>query len=194
MFATGASASSASTGTALTFNLPAANGTYTLRLFFADPNANANNQTLFNIVANGTTLVSNYDTFKAAGGKNIAVELDLTVTVTGGKGLTLSLVSAGGYYARLRQRHRARPPGHRRRRRTNREHPGLHQQRPDLVADRQRRADQPLRRGPVHLDRRPHHHRRHRTDPRHLRHPGRHLAAVTAGRTAAPASTSTTRR
>ncbi len=81
---------------------------------------------MFNIVVNGATLSSNYDVFKAAGGKNKAVELDLTVTATGGNGINLSLVSVSGYYGafvnaiELDQTVAGRGGG------ADREYPGLH--------------------------------------------------------------------
>ena len=101
LFATGAEASNATAGTALDFDLPVANGTYTLRLYFDDPTATAAGQRVFNIVANGTTLVSDYDVFAATGAKNTAVELDLTVNVTGGSGLNLDFVNVSGFYGAL---------------------------------------------------------------------------------------------
>ena len=77
-----------------------ADGTYTLRLFFADPSASGIGQRKFDIVVNGTTLVSGYDPYAATGVQNQATELDVTVTVTGGKGLALDLVNntTGGAY------------------------------------------------------------------------------------------------
>ena len=98
LFANGAEAANATPGTALNFALPAANGGYTLRLFFADANSTAAGQDVFNIVVNGTTLVANYDAFAAAGGQNKAVELDLPVNVSGGTGVNLSFVNASGTY------------------------------------------------------------------------------------------------
>jgi Ca2+-binding RTX toxin-like protein len=100
LFASGTSVSS-TTGTALNYDLSVANGTYTLRLYFADPNATAIGQRVFNVVVNGTTMVANYDIFKTAGGENKGVELDLTVTATGGNGINLSLVSDGTSYGAM---------------------------------------------------------------------------------------------
>ena len=100
LFATGVDVSS-NTGTSLSYDLPVANGAYTLRLFFADPNTSTAGYRLFNVVVNGVTLVTNYDIAKAAGGENIAVELDLTVTAAGGTGINLSLVSQGGDYGAM---------------------------------------------------------------------------------------------
>ena len=59
----------------------------------ADPSATGTGQRMFDVVANGTTLVLGYDPYAAAGAQNKAVELDVTVTVTGGKGLALNLVN-----------------------------------------------------------------------------------------------------
>ena len=63
--------------------------------------ATAAGQRVFNVIVNGTTMVADYDIYKAAGGENIAVELDLTVTATGGNGIDLSLVSVSGYYGAM---------------------------------------------------------------------------------------------
>ena len=68
-------------------------------MFFADPQATAVGQRVFNVIVNGKTLAANYDVFKMAGGENKAVELDLTVTATGGTGISLSLAYVSGYYA-----------------------------------------------------------------------------------------------
>ena len=92
LFSSGAYADNGA-GAKLSFLLPVADGTYTLRLFFADTAASAVGQRVFDIVGNGTTLVSGYDVVQAAGGENKAVELDVTVTVAGGKGLELDLVN-----------------------------------------------------------------------------------------------------
>jgi hypothetical protein len=98
LFTNGAQANDSNPGTALDFALPATNGSYTLRLYFADPNSTAPGQDVFDVVVNGKTMVSEYDVFLAAGGQNMAVELDLAVTASGGKGIDLSLVSVAGQY------------------------------------------------------------------------------------------------
>ena len=94
LFQTGVAANSG-TGNELSFQLPVADGTYTLRLFFADPTASGAGQRVFDVVGNGTTLVSGVDVFAATGVQNQAYELDVTVTVTGGHGLSLNLVNDG---------------------------------------------------------------------------------------------------
>ena len=97
LFTTAAEASSANAGQSLNFNLPVPNGGYTLTLYFADPQATASGQTVFNIVANGTTLQSNYDIFAAAKAAyndgHHAVSLTLNVTISGGQGLALDFVN-----------------------------------------------------------------------------------------------------
>jgi hypothetical protein len=47
--------------------------TYTIRLHFAEIYWNSAGQRLFNVAINGTTVLSNFDIFAAAGGKNIAI-------------------------------------------------------------------------------------------------------------------------
>ena len=88
LFSSGADLSSATAGQQLNFQLPVANGSYTMTLYFADPSANAAGQRVFNIVANGQTLQANYDIFAAAntqfGDGNHAVSLSFNVTVAGG--------------------------------------------------------------------------------------------------------------
>jgi hypothetical protein len=105
LFSTAANLSSNTTGQGLDFQLPVANGTYTLNLYFADPQANAAGQRVFNIVANGVTLQANYDIFAAAkaqyGDGYHAVSLTFTVTVTGGHGLALDFVNASTAYGAL---------------------------------------------------------------------------------------------
>ena len=98
LFSTGADLSSATAGQGLDFQLPVANGTYTMTLYFADPSANAAGQRVFSIVANGVTLDANFDIFAAAktayGNGNHAVSATFAVTVTGGQGLALDFVNA----------------------------------------------------------------------------------------------------
>jgi parallel beta-helix repeat protein len=101
LFKYGSDASNSTPGTALNYFLPATSGTYTLRLFFAEPQASASGQRVFNVVVNGVTMQANYDVFSAAGGENKGVELDLTVgteTLNGVTGIALSFVNVSGYY------------------------------------------------------------------------------------------------
>ena len=134
----------ATAGQGLTFQLPVANGSYTLTLYFADPSANAAAQRVFNIVANGETLEANYDVFAAAkaqyGNGNHAVSLSFPVTVTGGEGLALDFVNAAGL-RRTGQRYRARAGECRRHRFAHR-----HRRRcPPMAARRGRRSPRACR-------------------------------------------------
>jgi len=85
-------------GQSVDFQMPVADGSYTLRLFFAETQANANGYRLFNIVVNGQTMMSNVDIFKLAGGLDKAYEIDLSVSASGGTGIALQLANSGGYY------------------------------------------------------------------------------------------------
>jgi hypothetical protein len=55
-------------------------GSYTLRLHFAEIYWNQANARLFNVIANGTTLLSNFDVFATAGGKSRAIVESFPVT------------------------------------------------------------------------------------------------------------------
>src|SRR5439155_9301565 len=53
---------------------------YTVRLHFAEIYWTAVGQRLFNVAINGTQVLSSYDIFKGAGGKNVAVAKTFTAT------------------------------------------------------------------------------------------------------------------
>lgn len=58
-----------------------ANGSYTLKLHFAEPTMTASNRRVFSVQAQGQTVLSNFDIFKEAGLKNAIVKtFDVTVT------------------------------------------------------------------------------------------------------------------
>ncbi len=76
----------------LTYAFPIPDGNYTLRLHFVEPTFGVG-QRLINIVGNGTVLVSNYDIAAASGGLFRANVQEVNVTVAGGLGLNLDLVS-----------------------------------------------------------------------------------------------------
>ncbi len=99
LFSSGAVAGDNNVGTALNFALQVADGTYTLRLFFADPSAYNTGLRLMNIVVNGTTLVTKFDVYAHAGASDKATELDLTVTASGGSGIALSLITQNSGWA-----------------------------------------------------------------------------------------------
>ena len=80
----------------IAYGIPLADGNYQVKLLFDDPDSTAVGQRKFDIVANGTTVQSNYDIFAAAGGANKAVAYTLDTSATGGKGLRIDLMLKTG--------------------------------------------------------------------------------------------------
>jgi N-acetylneuraminic acid mutarotase len=76
----------------LTFAIGVPNGTYTLRLHFAETSKNAAGQRLFDIVVENVTLATNYDIFAQAAGRWKAAVYQANVTITDGV-LNLNLIS-----------------------------------------------------------------------------------------------------
>lgn len=66
------------------YQFPVPNGTYTLTMKFAELYWTAPGKRVFNIVVNGQTVVQNFDEFAAAGGRFIAVDRSVPVTVSTG--------------------------------------------------------------------------------------------------------------
>ncbi len=88
------SSASYGVGNTLSYNLPVPDGTYTIRLDFADPNDSAEGQRTFDIQLQGSTVASAYDIYQAAGDlDNKATQFTYTFTVTGGQGINLNLVN-----------------------------------------------------------------------------------------------------
>jgi hypothetical protein len=79
-------------GTSFSYNIPTANGSYTLRLHFAETGVSASNQRLFHVDVNGSRVLSNFDLFVAAGGANRALVQSFPVNVTNGN-LTILFTS-----------------------------------------------------------------------------------------------------
>ncbi|MGO9468528.1 MAG: malectin domain-containing carbohydrate-binding protein, partial [Isosphaeraceae bacterium] len=67
-----------------------ASASYTLRLHFADPTSTAAGQRQFDVSVNGTTALTNFDIFAAAGGADQAVVESLAVTASAQGQLTIS--------------------------------------------------------------------------------------------------------
>lgn len=65
------------------YSIPVQNGTYTLYLKFMEPYETAVGQRIFSVSANGATIISNLDIYSQVG-KNTALQLSFTVTVTNG--------------------------------------------------------------------------------------------------------------
>jgi hypothetical protein len=75
-----------------------AGASYTLRLDFADPNATATGQRVFNVNVNGTTLLSNFDVFAAAGAQGKATAQSLAVTADASGQIAVEFVYVSGSY------------------------------------------------------------------------------------------------
>ena len=87
-------AASGGQGNTLSYRLPVPDGTYTIRLDFADDNSYYEGQRVFDVNLQGSTVQSAYDIFQAAGDvADKATELTFTVTASGGSGIALDLVN-----------------------------------------------------------------------------------------------------
>ena len=73
-----------------------ANGKYNVTLKFAETYWSSAGKRIFNVAINGSTVLSNFDIFAAAGGENIALDKTFPVTVTGGS-ITIALSSVTNY-------------------------------------------------------------------------------------------------
>lgn len=74
------------------YAIPVSNGSYTVKLYFAEIYATGANQRKFNVTAEGTQILTNYDIFADAGGANKAVVKSFPVTVNDGQ-LNLNFIS-----------------------------------------------------------------------------------------------------
>ena len=87
-------AAPAGIGNTLSYRLPVPDGTYTIRLDFADDSAYYEGQRVFDVNLQGTTVQAGYDIFQAAGDvADRATQLTFTVTASGGNGIALDLVN-----------------------------------------------------------------------------------------------------
>ncbi len=84
-------------GAQFSYAEPVANGTYVLILLFAEIQGNTTGQRTFNVTANGTQILTNYDIYQNIGAANTAVVkgFPVPVTVTNGQ-FTLSLAGVTG--------------------------------------------------------------------------------------------------
>ncbi len=69
---------------AFTYSIAAANGSYSLTLYFAEPAMTKAGQRKFNVFAEGKTLLSSFDVF-AAGGAKTAVTRTFSISIADGK-------------------------------------------------------------------------------------------------------------
>jgi beta-galactosidase len=82
-------------GSAFSYQIPMANGTYKVTLGFLEPSATTAGQRVFNVDANGVRQITSLDVFAAAGAKNTAIARSFTVTVSDGM-LTLGFTGVTG--------------------------------------------------------------------------------------------------
>lgn len=82
-------------GSAFSYQIPKANGNYTVTLGFLEPTATAAGQRVFNVAANGVSQIANLDVFSVAGAKNTAIARSFPVTVSNGT-LTLNFTGVVG--------------------------------------------------------------------------------------------------
>ncbi|MBC7883172.1 MAG: malectin [Anaerolineae bacterium] len=82
-------------GSSFGYSVPVANGSYTLNLYFAEIFYTSTGKRVFNVAAQGKTVLSNFDIVAAAGGANRAVVKSIPVTVTNGV-LSVNLTSVVG--------------------------------------------------------------------------------------------------
>lgn len=80
----------------LFYGVPLQDGSYRVTLLFDEAYVSAAGQRVFDIVANGATVASNFDVYAAAGGANKAIGYTFAATASGGSGITLDLRSKIG--------------------------------------------------------------------------------------------------
>ena len=80
-------------GNRLRYDLPLADGTYEIRLFFAEPTLTSVGGRRFDVRLQGQTVLANYDVFADAGAVRKAVAKTFTVTASGGAGLDLEFIN-----------------------------------------------------------------------------------------------------
>ncbi|PSR54632.1 hypothetical protein AHMF7605_14510 [Adhaeribacter arboris] len=71
-------------GGSFSYNIPVSNGTYTVKLHFAETFYTTTGQRKFNVKAEGVSWLSNYDIVAAAGGAKVAVVATKNITVADG--------------------------------------------------------------------------------------------------------------
>ncbi len=85
----------------LSYLLPVADGTYTVRLHFVEYDATAAGQRTMDIRLQGQTVKTGYDIYAAAGAQFRAVAPSFNVDVTGGQGLAIDLLLRAGSFVTL---------------------------------------------------------------------------------------------
>ena len=85
--------SSTGAGNQLLYELPVPDGNYTIRLHFVEPSETAPGVRMFDILAQGTLVLDNYDIVDDAGGPLRAVTRTFMTTVVSGNGLEIELIN-----------------------------------------------------------------------------------------------------
>ncbi len=85
--------SSYGVGSSLKWHLPVSDGSYALRLHFIEPDFNGAGTRVMDVVVQGSTAVSGYDIFAAAGALYKATDLTVPATAAGGTGIDVELRS-----------------------------------------------------------------------------------------------------
>ena len=70
-------------GSSFSYAIPLVNGNYTLYMDFMEPTMTGSGQRVFNVSANGTTLLSGFDIYSQVG-QHAALQKQFSITVTGG--------------------------------------------------------------------------------------------------------------
>ena len=80
---------------ASTYTLPSlvASASYTVRLHFAELYQTATGKRVFNVTINGTTMLSNFDIYSAAGGQYKAVVREFTTTANASGQIVIALTT-----------------------------------------------------------------------------------------------------
>jgi Malectin domain len=71
-------------GVIVRYNVPVTNGTYAVTLDFAEMYWNAAGKRIFDVTIEGQPVLQNFDIYAAAGGAQIALQRNATVTVSDG--------------------------------------------------------------------------------------------------------------
>ncbi|MEO0760560.1 MAG: right-handed parallel beta-helix repeat-containing protein, partial [Pseudomonadota bacterium] len=86
----------ASAGSQLLYDFDLPDGTYTLRLYFAEAFNAVAGQRVMDVLINGSVVANDLDIVTLAGGQDIAVMVEVAGTATGGNGLQLAVESLVG--------------------------------------------------------------------------------------------------
>ena len=78
---------------AMTYTIPNLSGAQTVTLYFAETYLSASGQRLFNVSINGSTVLSSFDIYAAAGGKNKAIARSFNTTANSSGQVVIQFIS-----------------------------------------------------------------------------------------------------